>query len=77
MNFYIQASNPRALKPSFIEENLSAAIESVFPMNTENAILFWNHIAIPLSYKYDISYMVTYTSTSADRFWPLECTVAP
>jgi hypothetical protein len=59
MDFYIQASNP-VFSKEFIsgDECLSDAIESSFPLLTENAILMWNHIAIPLSYKYDISYMI-------------------
>lgn len=59
MDFYIQASNPVFLKEfTGGDECLSDAIESSFPLFTENAILMWNHIAIPLSYKYDISYMI-------------------
>lgn len=59
LNFYIQASNPKVQNElNFEDECLSDAIESAFLLNTENAILFWNHISIPLSYKYDISYMM-------------------
>lgn len=59
MIFCIQASNPRFQNiTNYNDECLSEAIESVFPLNTEHAILMWNHISIPLSYKYDISYMV-------------------
>lgn len=59
MNFYIQAGNPRICdKMEMEDENLSDAMETVFPLNTENAMMVWNHINIPLSYKYDISYMI-------------------
>lgn len=59
MSFFIQASNPRFNDTLDTEDKvLSEAIESVFPLNTENAILTWNYICIPLSYKYDISYMI-------------------
>ncbi len=59
MNFYIQVSNPRYNEVFNSEDiQLSDAIESIFPMNTENAFLVWNHIYIPLSYKYDLSYMI-------------------
>lgn len=59
MDFYIQASNPIfSNEYNGEDEQLSEAIESSFILFTENAILMWNHIAIPLSYKYDISYMV-------------------
>lgn len=59
LSFYIQVSNPKLqkiLNPE--DECLSDAIESVFLLNTENAIMSWNYISIPLSYKYDISYMM-------------------
>lgn len=59
LNFYIQASNPRTQNvKNFDDVNLSDAIESIFLLNTEKAILVWNYISIPLSYKYDISYMM-------------------
>lgn len=59
MNFYIQAGNPRLCgKIDMEDKKLSDAIETVFLLNTENAIMVWNHINIPLSYKYDISYMM-------------------
>lgn len=57
--FYIQACNP--VNNGEYDENdnkLMEAIETVFPMMTENAIMVWNYICIPLSYKYDISYMI-------------------
>ena len=59
MTFYIQASNPKFIKGiNYENERLSDAVESIFPLNTENAILIWNYISVPLSYKYDISYML-------------------
>lgn len=59
MNFCIQASTPSYCKTINLNDKcLSEAIESVFPLYTENAIMMWNHISIPLSYKYDISYMI-------------------
>ena len=59
MNFCIQVSNPKFQNNIEIaDKSLSDAIESSFPLNTENAILTWNCISIPLSYKYDISYMM-------------------
>lgn len=59
LNFCIQASNPRfqcVANPN--DKCLSEAIENAFPLSTENAILTWNYVSIPLSYKYDISYMI-------------------
>ena len=59
MNFYIQASNPKLqCEKELYDDSLSDAIENTFPLNTESAILVWNYISIPLSYKYDISYMI-------------------
>lgn len=59
MNFYIQASNPKSqYQADDNDKTLSEAIETTFLLNTENAILMWNYISIPLSYKYDISYMM-------------------
>lgn len=57
--FYIQASNPQN-NGNFDEDDckLMEAAETVFPMETEAAIMVWNYIYIPLSYKYDISYMI-------------------
>ncbi|MBC2256441.1 hypothetical protein HCB46_13390 [Listeria ivanovii] len=59
MDFLIQANTPR--KTGIFESDdydLSTAIETIFPMLTEDAILVWNHIYVPLSYKYDISCMM-------------------
>lgn len=59
MRFYIQSSSPRSrCVADQDDETLAEAIESMFLLNTENAILIWDHISIPLSYKYDISYMM-------------------
>ena len=59
LNFYIQAGNPKVqCTLDYEDDNLSNAIETIFPLYTENAILVWNYINIPLSYKYDISYMM-------------------
>lgn len=57
--FYIQAGNPRFCRAmDEKDETLSDAMESIFLLNTESAVMAWNHISIPLSYKYDISYML-------------------
>ncbi len=60
MNFFIQVSNPKYLPITNDDdiESLSDAIEDSFPLDTEDAFLVWNHIYVPLSYKYDISYMI-------------------
>ncbi|AWM79933.1 hypothetical protein DKL61_05930 [Gammaproteobacteria bacterium ESL0073] len=56
MIFSIQVSNPTY---STITNNdydsIGDLLEDIFPLNTEQCIMFWNHVCIPLSYKYDIS----------------------
>lgn len=57
--FKIQISNPEIL--CIIDDNdtnIEEAIQTIFPLETEYAFLIWNHIFIPLSYKYDISLMI-------------------
>ena len=59
MSFFIQCSSPQIAKNYVIEGNsLRDCIEDLFPMRTEEALICWNGIRIPLSYKYDISLMV-------------------
>lgn len=57
--FEIQISNPSVSEiRNENDKNLDEAIESIFPLLNEYAFLIWNHIYIPLSYKYDISVMI-------------------
>ena len=59
MNFFIQANSPRCTMTFDKDDyDLSTALETVFPLLTEDATLVWNHIYVPLSYKYDISCMI-------------------
>ncbi|MDT8975358.1 hypothetical protein RQP50_03760 [Paenibacillus sp. chi10] len=59
MSFIIQASCPRFTGVFDSEaESLSDAIESSFPLLTENAVIVWNYVPILLGYKYDISIMI-------------------
>lgn len=59
MGFWIQASSPRlTYKFDSDDENLEEAIETIFPLWTENLYIIWNNIHIPLSYKYDVSIMI-------------------
>ncbi|SFF40258.1 hypothetical protein SAMN04487969_13421 [Paenibacillus algorifonticola] len=59
MSFTIQASCPRFTDIFDRDaENLSDAIESSFPLLTENVVIKWNYVPILLSYKYDISIMI-------------------
>lgn len=58
-HFSIQASNPRTLiRYDANDTTLSEAIQTVFPLETEHAIMSWNWIYVPLSYKYDLSMMI-------------------
>ena len=57
--FTLQASNPHVRTVHDAgDTNLADAIQTVFPLETESAILCWNWIHIPLSYKYDWSMMI-------------------
>lgn len=59
MCFRIQASCPRYThRYDEEDEDLSSAIETIFPMMTEDVIMYWKCIPITLEYKYDISWMI-------------------
>ena len=57
--FHINACNPKN-NSCFDNKDvkLSEAIYTIFPMETEDAILFWGDEKIPLSYRYDISTII-------------------
>lgn len=56
----IQLSNPILLNVyDEDDETIEEALQTIFPLDTELAFLKWNYIYIPLSYKYDISIMIT------------------
>ena len=53
--FWIQASCPRwhrSVDPD--AATIDEAVESVFSSETEDALIVWRHVYIPLSYKYDV-----------------------
>jgi hypothetical protein len=57
--FDIQISNPVSSRTRNEDDrNLDEAIESIFPLQNEYAFIIWNHIFIPLMYKYDLSVMI-------------------
>jgi hypothetical protein len=57
--FKIQISNPATIKDRNRDDgNIVAAIQSIFPLVNEYCFIIWDHIFIPLSYKYDISIMI-------------------
>ena len=60
MSFWIQTGNPRIIQSPTVpaDASLSELLQAVFPMETEDAILVWNNVHVPLSYKYDISVLI-------------------
>lgn len=55
-SFEIQLSNPQLTYVFDSEvETMDEAIETIFPMDTEYAIVKWNYHFIPIGYKYDVS----------------------
>jgi hypothetical protein len=59
MDFRIQAGCPR-FTGEYDEDtsSLSDALETVFPLWTEDMIIMWKTICIPIGYKYDMSLMI-------------------
>lgn len=58
-SFVIQAGNPRTLQQfDADDESVADALQTVFPLQAEDALLNWNGIFVPLSYKYDVSLMI-------------------
>jgi len=56
--FAVQASSPGRLGCFDADDvSLSDAIQTVFPLEAEYALIVWNWIYVPLSYKYDLSFM--------------------
>jgi hypothetical protein len=67
-DFWIQASCPRwTTIASPDDESLADAIDTIFPSNTERAILAWRHVHIPLGYKYCISFLIDDVLTMVDQ----------
>jgi hypothetical protein len=59
MIFFIQVSEPKINKEfDSLESSIRDLLEDLFPMETEDAIMCWNSVLIPLSYKYDIPIMI-------------------
>jgi len=59
MCFAIQTCNPSIVtsREMFVED-VAEAIETVFFHRTEDAMLFWNGVIIPINYKYDLSVII-------------------
>ena len=59
MVFNLQVSNPHYNKKIDLEdESITEAMETIYPLFNEKAIMVWNNIYIPLCFKYDISVMI-------------------
>lgn len=57
--FIMQASSPTVSNTwDLNDKTISDAMQTIFPLMTENAFMVWNHNYIPLSYKNDLSIMV-------------------
>ena len=58
MKFAIQLGNPHSSGPLEPEdETIAEALESIFGLYTEDTILVWDALRIPLGYKYDIAFI--------------------
>jgi hypothetical protein len=59
MDFWIQAGTPRSSgRHDPAASGLDEVIETVFPLETEDALIVWKATPVPLSYKYDLSVMM-------------------
>lgn len=59
MKFAIQTSNPKPTRMvSSSDATLGEAIETMFPLLTEFAIIIWNNVYVPITYKYDVSIII-------------------
>lgn len=58
-DFWIQVSNPTLLCTFSAEDRtVYDAVQTVFPLITEDAYMVWHHVHIPLGYKYTFSCMI-------------------
>lgn len=53
MSFWLQSGNPETLKVGPAAD-MADATGQMYPMGTEDAILFWNRVPVRLEYRYDI-----------------------
>lgn len=65
--FWIQAGCPRSTSPDQRSATtIDEAVEHLFLRETEDAIIVWRHVHIPLSYKYDVGTILTDVLTMVD-----------
>lgn len=55
--FSIQPGAP-AVHAASREVDLAAAIQAIYPSDTDDAILNWNRVAVRVGYRYDVSVLV-------------------
>ncbi|WP_149261306.1 hypothetical protein [Actinomadura sp. K4S16] len=53
MSFWLQVGSPETLEVASAAD-MAHATAQMYPMNTEDAILFWNRVPVRLEYRYDI-----------------------
>jgi len=59
MKFVIQAGSPRFDSRRGVQvADVSDAIQTIFPMITEDAFLLWDSIPVGINYKYDFSILI-------------------
>jgi hypothetical protein len=58
MSLVVQTGEPHVLTTREVVPDLQGALQTIYPMATERAILFWNGIPVRLDYKYDLSLML-------------------
>ena len=58
-DFLIQASCPTwTMSADPVDQTLCDAVQTVFPLDTEVALVVWRHVYVPLGYKYCVSFLV-------------------
>jgi hypothetical protein len=66
--FIMQASNPRSLRVLDEEDqDILDALQTVFPLQAEDAYMIWSSTHIPLGYKYTVSYLLPEVLEILDR----------
>jgi len=59
MTFAIVSGKPRIRRgPHPISDSLGGALQEAFDCESEDLTLYWNEVAIPLEYKYDVAIIV-------------------
>lgn len=69
-HFELICGCPETLSPQTPDErmSLSDALEEVFPAGTGLCVMQWNGLFVPLSYKYDVSWILADALDMVERF---------